>query len=423
MNKKLILIGLCIIALLASILSCNAPATTVSPAPGEGGGSPVSVTVTESPVLPPPAVSVLRVAYIKGDNVWLWTEGAGSIQLTTTGGASAPVLSSDGLVVAFLRNRELWAVNADGSGERQLVSTTFLSTLATGEDIAEVYDHVWIPGSHVITFNTLVVAGIVGYRIPQFDLYSCNADGTTDMIVSLRASGSGGVPYVSPDAMHIALAQPDKVIFLEISGAFINTAFTFTSIMTYSEWAYVPQLLWLPDSSGVRVIIPPSDPLGNPTDVTKVWNLPVSGTATTLDSFITAPAFFSAPILSPEGNKVLYMAESGDSYIIQVREIGGSDNGYLSGPKGDIGIVNWSPDSVHFVYWSPQRSNTFLGSVGEVGSNISDIGPNANVVEWIDDGHLIFIGDSGELRYRFIEGASSLIDSNVTEYDLGRVIY
>jgi len=66
--------------------------------------------------------------------------------------------------------------------------------------------------------------------------------------------------------------------------------------LTYSEWAYVPDVAWLPDSSGIRVIIPASDPLGDPTEVTTLWNVPVSGSATVLDTFVAAPAFASAPL-------------------------------------------------------------------------------------------------------------------------------
>jgi hypothetical protein len=61
--------------------------------------------------------------------------------------------------------------------------------------------------------------------------------------------------------------------------------------------------------------------------------------------------------------------------------------------------------------------------VGEITSSVSDISPDANAVRWIDSSRLIYITDSGELRYRPVDGVSSLIDSNVSEYDLGWVIY
>jgi hypothetical protein len=431
MNKKHILISTSILILLASILACSVPVKTVPTAtsvPDEGGSGPATtieptVTLTEPPELPPPAVATLRVVYIKGDNVWVWTEGTGSSQLTTAGDASTSVLSGDGQEIAFIRSGELWAINADGSNERQLVSAVFLSTLATAGNTAEVNDLVWKPGSHTIYFNSLVVAGEAGYRIPHFDLFSSNADAGADAVATQENPGSGGVPYFSPDGTVVALVQPDKIIFMEVTGAFWNVGLTFQNVLMYSEGMYVPEVVWLPDSTGLRTVIPASDPLGDPTEVTTVWNVPVSGTATVLDTFVAVPAFASAPVLSPDGSQVLYLAASGSDNVIHVRQVGGLDNDYTSAAAGQIGIVNWSPDSTHFVYWLPQLSNTYFGAVGEITSSVSDISPDANAVRWIDSSLLIYITDSGELRYRPVDGVSSLIDSNVSEYDLGWVIY
>ncbi len=417
MNRKHILIIISILALLASILACNAPVATVTSVPDGGGPGPGPVT--EPPALPPPAVATLRVAYIKADNVWLWTEGSGSSQLTVVGGAYAPVLSSDGLEVAFLRSGELWVVNADGTGERQLVSAAFLSTLATGGDTVEVYDHVWMPGSHTIYFNTLVVTEGAGYRISQFDLYSTNINARVEAVTTQEPAGSGGVPYFSPDGTIVALAQPDKIIFLEVTGAFWNIALNFPNVLTYSEWMYVPEVVWLSDSSGVRVVIPAADPLGDPAAVTTVWNVPVSGPAAVLDTFVAVPAFASRPFLSPDGSKVLYLKEIGGDNNIQVRDVNGLETGYTFAASGQIGVVNWSPDSTRFVYWLPTPATTYFGAIGVIASSVSDITPNASDVRWIDSNRLIFIGDSAELRYRPTDGMSNLIDSGVSEYDFG----
>jgi hypothetical protein len=405
MNKKRIFIQLCILSLLASILACNVPGSQVTVVPEDDGNGTVPVTITETPELPPPAVATLRVAYIKADNIWLWTEGTGSSQLTVAGGAEFPVISSDGLVVAFL--------------ERQLVSAAFLSSLAPAGDTAEVNDFVWMPESHSIYFNTLVVAGLAGYRIPQVDLYSLNADGSTDSLTFEEAPGSGGVPNFSPDGNILALTQPDKIIFKDIAGTFRSVALTFPTIFTYSEWTYVPEVVWKPDSSGVWVVIPAPDPLADATQASSFWSVPIAGTATVLDSFVAVPAYSSAPAISPDGNNVLYLASSGSDYTLQVRQIGGLDTGYTFAESGRIGIVNWSPDSTRFIYWLPERSNTFIAAVGVVAYAVSDTSANANPTDWIDNSRVIYISDGGELRIRLVEGASTLIDTGVTEYNFG----
>jgi hypothetical protein len=402
---------------LATMLACNITTVTPSPEPG---------VVTDSPeaILPPPAAAFLRVAYIKSGNVWIWTEGGSSMQLTYSGDAAGPKLSSDGLLVAYNRNGELWEVNADGSGERVLVDATYLASLVvTPGDSVVVNTITWFPGTHILAFDTLTIAGEAGYRIQRFDLNSLNADGAANMVIALRAPNEGGIVYFSPDLTTLALVQPGKVLFLGTSGAYLRDGLSFPTVLTYSEWMYVPTLVWLPDSSGVRVVVPAHDPLGDPSEVTTVWDVPVSGTASVLDSFIAAPAFASSPVLSPDARKVLYLAPSGGNYTLQVREFGGLDTGFTYASAGEIGIVDWSPDSIRFVYWLPMQANTYLGALGAISNSVSDTGPNASSVRWIDENRVIYIGDGGELRYRPVDGTSSVIDSGVSGYDLGRVVY
>ncbi len=404
MNKKYILISISILALLASILACNTPVTTATPVIACGDCGPGPGTI---------------VAYIKGDNVWLWTEGTGSSQLTFAGGAYAPVLSGDGLEVAFLRSGELWVVNADGSDERQLVGAAFLSTLAAGGDTAEVNEHVWMPGSHAIYFNTLVVAGEAGYRIPQYDLYSTNADARVDAIITLETSGSGGVPYFSPDGTVVALAQPDKIIFLEVTGAFWNIALNFPNVLTYSEWMYVPELVWLPDGSGVRVVVPASDPLADPTQVSTFWNVPVSGPPSVLTTFLASPAFASFPYISPDGETVLYLRDVPDGLGIYTIRSDGTDTFYTWFAVGGVGLVGWTPDSVHFMYWRVPTETSYMA----VGTDLA-LGdtPVSTDVKWIDSTRYLYL-NGDELRISPMGGASSLIDSGVTEYDFGFGVY
>jgi hypothetical protein len=255
MNKRKLSIGISLFAMLVSILSCNAPLPTVTEVPAISEDESGSIVITDTPEIPVPSSTTLRVVYIKGGNVWLWTEGMGNSQLTYTGVDNTPILSGDGQEIAFLRNGELWVVNADGSAQRQLVSSAFLSTLTTGSDIVEVKDFVWKPGAQTIYFNSLVVAGEAGYRIPQVDLYRINTDGGVDAVIMEESPGSGGVPSFSPDGSVIALVQPDKIKFLVVMDSSSSVPLTFTNILTYSEWSYIPEVVWQLDSSGIWVLL------------------------------------------------------------------------------------------------------------------------------------------------------------------------
>jgi Tol biopolymer transport system component len=416
MNKRKLSIGISLFAMLVSILSCNAPLPTVTEVPAISEDESGSIVITDTPEIPVPSSTTLRVVYIKGGNVWLWTEGMGNSQLTYTGVDNTPILSGDGQEIAFLRNGELWVVNADGSAQRQLVSSAFLSTLTTGSDIVEVKDFVWKPGAQTIYFNSLVVAGEAGYRIPQVDLYRINTDGGVDAVIMEESPGSGGVPSFSPDGSVIALVQPDKIKFLVVMDSSSSVPLTFTNILTYSEWSYIPEVVWQLDSSGIWVVVPASDPLSDPTQPSTLWYIPLSGSPSVVTTFISVPAFASSPVIAPDGNQVLYLGSDGLNNNLQVRRTDGFETGYTFAEAGQIGIVNWAPDSIHFTYWFPQPSITYIGAVGVVPFYVSDTSPTARMVNWIDDQRVIFISDAGELRFRQVDGASTLIDSNVSDY-------
>jgi hypothetical protein len=94
----------------------------------------------------PPLPSGLVVAYIKSGNLWLWREGVARVQLTFSGVDSDPRLSPDGQVIVFRRGEELWAVNAVGGGERQLISNAFLASLVgPGVEAVRIGPMAWNP--------------------------------------------------------------------------------------------------------------------------------------------------------------------------------------------------------------------------------------------------------------------------------------
>jgi hypothetical protein len=89
---------------------------------------PATEVVEPAPATPEPAPSeVLRVVYIKDNDLWIWTEGAGIKTLISTWDILEAFLSDDSLRIAFTRrvddfSSEIWVINSDGTGERLLVS-------------------------------------------------------------------------------------------------------------------------------------------------------------------------------------------------------------------------------------------------------------------------------------------------------------
>jgi hypothetical protein len=416
MQKRRSPILLGAIALVTSILACNLFPT---PGPGIVTDTPGPGPVTDTPGLPPPAVAVVKVAYIKGDNVWLWTEGVGSLQLTFAGGAASPVLSGDGLVVAFLRAGELWAVDSDGTDERQLVGAAYLAGLVTAPDTAEVNDVVWYTDSHTIYFNTLVVAGIAGYRIPVFDLHRIDADAGAGSLVSLAKADGGGKPYVAPDGSRLALAQSDQILFMAPDGSSFTPALTFDFISTYSEWAYVPELVWLADSSAVRLVVPAHQPLEDPTEVSTFWHVPHAAPPSILTTFLAAPVFMSFPYVSPDGGTVLYAAQTPAGLDLHTIRSDGTDTYFGSYLLSDLNLLGWTPDSVHFMI-SVVPAQARILAVG-VDDPLGD-SPSVLKIKWLDMIRYFYL-NAGELRRADLGAPSSPIDSVVTEYDPGLIVY
>jgi dipeptidyl aminopeptidase/acylaminoacyl peptidase len=386
---------------LVTMLACAVPLPT-----------PVEVTDTPGVVLPPPAISVLRVVYIKAGDVWVWSEGGSPLQLTSGGDATNPRLSADGQLVAFNRGGELWVVNVDGSGARVVVDLAFLASYAmTPGDQVVVDDIRWLSQTHLIVFNTLEVAQESGYQVPLFDFKVADGDAGIGLTTS---PGEGGVPYVSPDASVVALAQPDKLNFFFSSSSTRVEAMTFPLVLTYSEWLYVPELVWLPDSSAVRLVVPAHDPLGEPDQVSTFWDVPVSGSPTRLATFLATPAYASSPFISPDGQKVVYQVDVGSNTEIHTITAGGVDTLALSYPINTVRLLGWHPDSIHFMFSQPDLFHANLGSTGS--SQLLGDTPQVQKIRWINDTRYIFV-NSNELRLSELGGASVLIDTGVNEYD------
>ncbi len=428
MNRRFLLFTVGMFMLLGAMLACNITIGTTPGGPGPGsvtetpgGGGPGPVTITDTPgvVLPPPVMASLRVSYIKGGNVWLWTEGGSSAQLTSSGDASAPMLSEDGTIEAFLRSGELWVVNADGTNERQVVSAAYLSGFAqtAGDDVL-VDDHVWLPGTHILYFNTIEITAGMGFQMPQVDLHRVDADSPSP--IRLESPGSGGVPAISPDGTMIALAQANQIALYAVDESFWRVVHTFTSVMTYSEWAYVPDVVWLPDSSSMRMVAPASDPLGDPTQLSTFWNIPVDGAPSVLATFLAIPAFASFPFISPDGNNVAYLSKTPFEDSIHSINSSGVDTYYLYYPANTIDLRGWAPDSVHILYELTGDNYVNYLATGE-NRKIADT-PAVKNVTWVDGSRFLFL-NGDELRLTTLDQPSSPIDSGVSEYSFGTWVH
>jgi len=261
-----------------------------------------------------PEPATLRVVYSRAGEIYIWNEGGNLVKLSNTGIDIQPRISSDGKLVVFARNNELYAVNPDGSNLRVIVSKEYLN-LYRPEGYkwiwAEHYD--WMLNTHILYFTTITQKENDGFPSYQFDLHRIDVD-TGDASIVLPA-GQGGVPYFSPNKQTMAVIKPDSISLANVDGSEWRTALPFERVFTYSEWFFIPIVTPLPDASGFRVIIPAHDPLGNPGELSELWELPLKGQPVLLHTFLQNG--FSLRALSPSGNSMAYSKKdaSGNSSL------------------------------------------------------------------------------------------------------------
>jgi hypothetical protein len=210
--------GIWIVAGLSSSLalpgaSYRSPATTLEEH-GAGGGAALVGRLDHA----------YGLAYISNGDVWLKTKGQSAVVLVDSGDAVEVRISRDGAAVGFVREetgqrRSLWAVNANGANERQLVSAEELATMASGSRAVNVWpvSFDWILGSQAVVYSTIEAPLVEGYA-QHNDLRLVNAD--TLEKATLLQPGQGGVYLISPDGNHIAVNRTSGLMVRDLLSMF-----------------------------------------------------------------------------------------------------------------------------------------------------------------------------------------------------------
>jgi dipeptidyl aminopeptidase/acylaminoacyl peptidase len=406
---------------------------TVAPEPATA--KPPEASPTSAPT-PPPAPQPLRVAYVKDGNVWLWTDGFGAAQLTAIGSVQEVRLSDDGQVLAYVRESipfepEIYAINRDGSGDRLLVGAAdFLATYSGDPAYAPngigVYQMDWRPGSHELYYNTRPLfegPGLGCYN----DLRAVNADTLAQTVFFGR--DEGGLFYFSPDGAQLALVTPTSVSLANADGSNLRRdVLTFDSVITYSEYLYYPHPVWATDSSGLRIAIPPADPMLSPLPPTSLWYLPIDGSPAIFSGTIQAMLFaWPDTAISPDLNRVGYARPFG-SPSDNLRELhlanaDASGDTFFTSGEG-VEFLGWLPDSTQFVFvmrGSDAMSGVHIGSLGSGYTTISSDPAMIRDIRWVDSTRFIYLwhsGDNWELRTSVLGGGGMLLDSGqIGSYD------
>jgi Tol biopolymer transport system component len=428
-STKKILLALTVLLLAA--MACDwlpSPEPTLSQ--GDVIATSVAKTVAageeeepEAPTLTPEPPPLLRIVYVKDGDVWYWEEGGPHLVLTALGDIVSAYLSSDGQLVAFVRqhdwnNDEIYIINTDGSNIHPLVSLADFAIMVSLPDAisAVPYRIAWVPGTHLLAFNTRMTFEGPGLILPD-ELRLADADTTTLSV--LMPQGTAGDFYYSPDGSQIALVNATSISVVDADGSNRRDLLTFPYVITYSEYMYYPPVVWSPDGTVIGAAIPASDPLLDPPDPTAIWYLPADGSpGTMLSTIASVPFFHNAAIISPDISKVAYlsMVTPGSPPIVDLHIVNMDGSGDLIYSSGDRQFNSWSTDGEHFIF-SESGYNPKIGRVGSPPLDLIGITRLLNS-RWVDETRFLYLNllsGSWELWLREIGTPGSIIASTTGE--------
>jgi Tol biopolymer transport system component len=195
----------------------------------------------QSPALSPNGSTIVwanrRDAFFEFENIWVMpVSGASRVQLTLDAGVidAHPAWSFDGSRIAFMstrdlhslpEGRELYVMNADGSGQARVTNNLFWDDTPN-----------WSPDAR-IAFRSI--------RSGESDIYVINPDGTNE--VRLTTTGNNGSPSWSPDGQRIAFVSSrdgnDEIYVMRADGS-SHTRLTLTPAVEETP-------TWSPDGSQI----------------------------------------------------------------------------------------------------------------------------------------------------------------------------
>lgn len=422
--------------------AAGAPVETVADVPAVAPKTPTPVpddyvSPTPEPAFTPvpveayPAPAGLRVAFVKDGAVWLWAAGeASAVPLTTADEVYGGIeISDDGTTVAFIRGAELWAIDSDGTGERRLVSTADLSTMETetkpDDRGARLNRFAWIPGTHVVAFNTR--QPISEKTILNHDLHLVDAD-TLEQTVLLAPSEGGEFTY-SIDGSQVAIVTPGDVSLIDADGGNRrDSVLTYAPVEMYSASDYYAQPAWSADGDSLLVAITPADPQVRPIQHTTIWRIPIDGDPAELVTTIDALPIEDAVSFSHDLNYMAYgevqQAEGSapEQVEIWLKVVRLANGDWFAYPDVSA-LYGWAPDSRRFAFVAGHQTSQLQirqWSAPAIPSPI-DAGVPVRDVRWVDTSHYLFVarrnwemgaeGDSFDLILGDTDGASTALAS------------
>ena len=389
-----------------------------------------TATAAVPPPQPPPSAIPAEVAFIDDGNLYFMILGAngGELfevlderQLTNGNNTIAAQISPDGQYVAMLnvyfQQYELAIVSADGSSFTSLVAP---ADLYTGEfDPPEegvtrtIGSFAWSADSETIVFNT--IANFQFGSVPQSDLWTVTLDGTLEELFLPFEAGA----FAIGNEGEIIVATDNEVFRTDLTRSFKETLLNYVPIITYSEYIYQPQPVWVDDGGTAYLVIPSDDPLGESPFV-DIWSVPSGGSAN-LEGTVVNSSFTLADTTAFAAN---------DGYLAYVQLPAGSadTNSLQVGPAAalqlfdegvNLNLFGWSPNGEFLLYaengdgtWSDDDLNYRIADrAGNIDAYFTGLGA-FRAGYWLSDNqYLLVASEPGGMATVYIANVDGAIAS------------
>jgi len=369
------------------------------------------------------AEPVLVVAYTVERNLWVVTTDTAPRQLTADGAITEIVLSEDADRIAYVRSNDetgetsLHVYDLDVDASRLLLDQSVLDTLYPTDPGArltlDLRNLQFLPGSHNLLLSTQYVYQGPGAR-QNNDLYRINTD--SGELSSLLGIDAGGRVSLSPDASSMALTTPDSLRFVSMEGAPLgDVRLRFDNVLTYSEYAYVPQAVWSPDGAGVYTVIPSPDPFA-PDASARVMRVTLEDSPPETMQLISGSLFildaFGAPWIDPTTSHIAYLQTAGEGSrrALTLAPLAGGATTFIT--EGSLEWEGWSPDGTQFAYTTLGADSALL--IAAPGRS-PELIPGGRSLRWVDGVAVVLTGTPGDwtlLLYTPMGEIRSLATSN-----------
>ncbi len=372
------------------------------PAPAHG-------RFTGCPVIEPPVLGPLSLAWIEAGDLWVWDQSAGEpyglpaagevtalrllsadetvlftqqapqgpelwassldgrdMRLLAGGSALTGSLeiispSPDGELVAFNHllpdgSGELWVASLDGSGAQRLVSQEDLMAVVAEPlaDFATPAGVTWIPGTRKLTYDASPGFENEGiYIFTQRQVLVVDGDSGAQEV--LLPFGEGGQVAYSPDGVFMTIATPERLQIMALESGDRHEAEIGYAAIGMGEFYAHPPMAWTLDSQALLVAQPDPEaadrewPYLDSVPVT-IWSLSADGTSAT--KVAELPGFFPSFDFSPDRTRVAFwrsVAPQSNTRQLHLAALDGSQQ--VTYDTGEVlEFLGWGPDSQAFVY-------------------------------------------------------------------------